>query len=51
MSKQAEHRARAYIECLGDMEKALRAKGIDLALPVIIEIRMPFSPSSAPDGF
>lgn len=51
MSEQAEYRAGAYTECLGNIKKALRAKRMDLAFLVITEMRIPFDSSNAPDGF
>lgn len=39
IEEQAEYGVVAYIECLGDVERELRAKGMDSTLPIIAKIR------------
>lgn len=47
IDKQAEYKAEAYTECMDEVVKELWAKGMDLALLVIVEMKKPFSSSSA----
>lgn len=51
MSEQAKYEAGVYIECLDDGEKALKVKGMDSVLLIIIEMRTTFGSSSAYGSF
>lgn len=50
LDKQAEYGVRAYIECLGDIKKELKMKGMDLALHFIGKIKSHLSLRALPES-